>query len=201
MEDRGKLRRWRSVLRNNTTAEFGEDSCLQSRSTSVHIPSLIARVDMSLEVPPKTRIANRDQVSPQGTLNRERCRQCTSCPCIYPALGSKAEEHIHHWNLPALAVLFMTVLLTRASNVTAVRMKSTFWSWSTCKLTGVGRMKAWYIWGENLLNMNTNSIYSWLFAELSPERQWSTLGLTEKFAYPHSAPSLRSQVYLKMREL
>lgn len=41
---------------------------MQSRSTSVHIPSLIARVDMSLEVLPKTRTVYRDQVSPEGTL-------------------------------------------------------------------------------------------------------------------------------------
>ena len=79
---------------------------------------------------------------PRGTPNQADCRQCTSCLCIHPALGCEQEGHIHHLNLPALAVLFMLVLLTRASNTTEIRRIRHHCSWSACKLTGVERMKA-----------------------------------------------------------
>lgn len=73
------------MLRNSHTAKFGEDS-LQSRDKSVHIPSLIARVDMSLEAQNK----DRDQVSPQDN----RCPEALSTRKNVGSAGSAQAVHV-----------------------------------------------------------------------------------------------------------
>lgn len=93
--------------------------------------------------------AHKTMAVQRNTHNQMGYKQCTSCLCIQQAPGCEPEGDIHHLNIPDLALFFMLLLLTRPSNMTEIRRIRQHWSWSTCKLDGLGKMKAplgiWYL--------------------------------------------------------